>query len=210
MNRKEKINKLRKDFIIEKAEILFNEKGYHIVTMDDIALKSQYAKKTLYNYIESKEELFLHVYVRGLIKRVEFIEAKLDDNADGFTNIKKFGLAYFKFYQQNPGILKHQLIGDNSTISFAGIDKNSFAELDSWQKKGNNLIINNIKKGCADGSIDPLINYDFWFPHFIYTLRFSIAKALMGKVPDLNLGENKDTEKWVKWVLKQLLNEIKK
>lgn len=48
----------RRDALIETAERVFLRKGYHAATMDDVASAAGMSKRTLYQLVESKEELF--------------------------------------------------------------------------------------------------------------------------------------------------------
>ena len=52
---------LRKQEIIEKAEILFKEKGYSAVTMRDIATVMGMKAASLYNHIKSKQEILSEI-----------------------------------------------------------------------------------------------------------------------------------------------------
>ncbi len=48
----------RRTHLIEKAEEIFLEKGYHPATMDEIARRAGMSKKTIYTVFASKAELF--------------------------------------------------------------------------------------------------------------------------------------------------------
>jgi AcrR family transcriptional regulator len=52
---------IRKQEIIEKAELLFKEKGYSAVTMRDIALVMGMKAASLYNHIKSKQEILSEI-----------------------------------------------------------------------------------------------------------------------------------------------------
>lgn len=47
--------------ILESAQLLFAEKGYMSVTVDDICKKSNISKGSFYNYFPSKESIFLEI-----------------------------------------------------------------------------------------------------------------------------------------------------
>lgn len=51
----------KKDRVLQTALLLFGEKGFHGVTMDDIASKLGISKASLYQYCESKEDLFSQI-----------------------------------------------------------------------------------------------------------------------------------------------------
>ncbi|MEG2814125.1 MAG: helix-turn-helix domain-containing protein [Oscillospiraceae bacterium] len=52
--RRELIEKMHRENILNAAEELFSTKGYEKTTVDDIAHKSQYSKRTIYIYFKSK------------------------------------------------------------------------------------------------------------------------------------------------------------
>jgi AcrR family transcriptional regulator len=56
---------VRKNQIMEKAKALFAEKGYHPVTVDEVAEACGVAKGTVYLYFESKAELFIEIFVEA-------------------------------------------------------------------------------------------------------------------------------------------------
>ncbi len=84
--------------IIQEALILFGEKGFDGTSMELIAQKSGYSKGNLYQYFESKEDLF-----SAVMKETSFhfdmrnIEKKFA-GADLETLIYKMGLAYIKMF----------------------------------------------------------------------------------------------------------------
>jgi AcrR family transcriptional regulator len=70
----------RHEDILRHAAALFKEKGYHGVTMDDIARSLQMSKLSIYYYFESKEDLLYqindkaHKKLLRTLKRIETTE----------------------------------------------------------------------------------------------------------------------------------------
>lgn len=56
----------RKNHITDSAFKLFSEKGFSNTSMDDIVKKSGVSKGGIYNYFQSKEEIFLEIAERRL------------------------------------------------------------------------------------------------------------------------------------------------
>lgn len=54
----------RREALITAAERVFLRKGYHAATMDDIAASACMSKRTLYQLVESKEQLFTSLLLR--------------------------------------------------------------------------------------------------------------------------------------------------
>ncbi len=51
--------------LLEAAAHLFAERGYAGVTMDELAVRLQKKKATLYHYVATKEELILEIFIHG-------------------------------------------------------------------------------------------------------------------------------------------------
>jgi AcrR family transcriptional regulator len=70
MNRRRTSRKTanRKDQIIEVGTRLFADRGYHAVTLDEVAEKLEVSKGTLYHHISSKEEILREICNRGMKK----------------------------------------------------------------------------------------------------------------------------------------------
>lgn len=58
LSRKEREKLYRRAEILSAAIPLFAEKGYESTTIDDIAEKAEYGKGTIYNYFNSKEDIY--------------------------------------------------------------------------------------------------------------------------------------------------------
>lgn len=58
LTRKEREKLQRRSDILDSATKLFAEKGFNSTTLEDIAVKSEFGIGTIYNYFQSKEEIF--------------------------------------------------------------------------------------------------------------------------------------------------------
>jgi AcrR family transcriptional regulator len=104
--RKEREYLQHRDEILQAAEKLFAEIGYHNTSMDMIAEKAEFSKGSLYNYFKNKEYLFfcmldekLELFSKGLNDRIR----KLSDIEDKICALIDF---YFDFFNRNAGFFK--------------------------------------------------------------------------------------------------------
>ncbi|HON18246.1 MAG TPA: TetR/AcrR family transcriptional regulator [Salinivirgaceae bacterium] len=72
-------NILRQTAIIDAATAVFLEKGYDEATFTDFAEKSNYNKRTIYLYFNSKDDIFAAVAYRVLEKIEEAIINAIDE-----------------------------------------------------------------------------------------------------------------------------------
>ena len=61
--------------VLQAAAQLFNERGFHATSLDDVAAQLHVSKPTLYYYVKSKEEILLQCVGRGLQLTLDGIDA---------------------------------------------------------------------------------------------------------------------------------------
>ena len=84
-NKKEAVAALHRAQIMTAAEKLFSEKGYEQTTIEDISKESEYSRRTIYAYYESKDDILHCIIEKGLQALKTDIENAANDNA-GFTD----------------------------------------------------------------------------------------------------------------------------
>jgi len=70
---------LSRDEILRAAAQIFQEKGYHAASMQDIAEAVELKKGSLYHHVTSKQEILLALLDEALdliIERLQVVEAK--------------------------------------------------------------------------------------------------------------------------------------
>lgn len=102
--RKRREKEARRAKIIESAKIIFLSNGFDNTTMETIAVEAELSKGSLYNYFESKDDLYLAVAAIAIRMINEFCE-KIDTTV--MTDIERLiaiGNAIFEFSEQHPDI----------------------------------------------------------------------------------------------------------
>jgi TetR/AcrR family transcriptional regulator len=61
--------------ILESAERVFVCKGYHTATVDEIARDAEFAAGTIYNFFESKEDLYIRVIEKVVREFIDLFES---------------------------------------------------------------------------------------------------------------------------------------
>jgi len=75
---KERQRQEREALILKAAEEVLIEKGYHEMSMDEIAARVGISKGTVYLHFASKEDLVFALFERDMQKFQELIEARID------------------------------------------------------------------------------------------------------------------------------------
>ncbi|MFQ6607335.1 MAG: TetR/AcrR family transcriptional regulator [Fidelibacterota bacterium] len=159
LERKEREKQQRRADIMQAAKEVFFAKGLISATMDEIAIKAELSKGTLYLYFQSKEELYLSLLHEGDNIFMEMMQKELLPSLSAEELIWKTAHVYYEFYKQYPDYFKitYQLhLGDlrnkvtpelyESCMSQAkemlrmiegiiqkGIGEGTFRKVDAWK-----------------------------------------------------------------------------
>jgi AcrR family transcriptional regulator len=106
LTRKEREKIRHKSEIINSALDLFSEKGFHNVSMQDIAVRSEYAVGTLYNFFQSKEQLFEELRNDCANKILQILVPILESDQPEKEKIQSFVMHHLEFAEQNLKFIK--------------------------------------------------------------------------------------------------------
>ncbi len=96
----------KKEAFLDAAEKLFMEKGFENTSIDEVAKNAGLTKRTLYQYFQSKEDLFCAVALKGA--RLLSIDAfaALERGQNAREKIHMINLAHLSFYKEHPGLFQ--------------------------------------------------------------------------------------------------------
>lgn len=111
---KEKQRQEREELILQAAEEMLAEKGYHETSMDEIAVRVGIAKGTVYLHFPSKEHLVMAIFERGIQKLVEGVEASIASEATPRAKMEAvLRFMYGSFFNNRVQAL-FSILGNNS------------------------------------------------------------------------------------------------
>ena len=90
--------------ILDAANKVFAEKGYHEATMDDIAKRLGVSKGAIYLYFSSKEDLFEAMVKTAPQAFKEILYSSFGDEADPVQSATQFFDKMLKLSASNPGL----------------------------------------------------------------------------------------------------------
>ena len=85
MTRKEREREFKRQEIIYAAVKIFATKGYKSTTLDDIAEASEFGKGTIYNYFQSKEDIYKEIIISTLEKHRKSVYT-INEETDSLYN----------------------------------------------------------------------------------------------------------------------------
>lgn len=99
---KRELNKTKKkEIFLNAAEKLFTQKGFEKTSIDEVAKEAKLTKRTLYQYFQSKEDLFYAVALKGAKKLYSASVEAIEKGNNALEKIRLANLAHMQFYIDN-------------------------------------------------------------------------------------------------------------
>ncbi|WP_251387981.1 TetR/AcrR family transcriptional regulator [Mediterraneibacter agrestimuris] len=122
-NKKEAVATLHREQIMKAAEQLFSKKGFAQTTIDDISKASEYSRRTIYSYYESKEDILHHIIEKGLVILKQDIQNAINLNDSFIDGYKLICMAMRKYQVEYP-----HSVNNVNTAKFSDFDIENLSE----------------------------------------------------------------------------------
>jgi AcrR family transcriptional regulator len=132
--------------ILDAAQTLFSNKGYHSTSMDDIVKESGLSKGAIYGHFSSKENLFLAVQKRKLASAFNKVEFSPDDTA-----IEKLKKTLDLFFEDDCQCPRESSVMNLEIFLAAARIESSKADLERHFAEGHRFIQSIIDEGIEKG-----------------------------------------------------------
>jgi len=122
--RREREKIARRDEIFSAALDLFSEKGYHNVSMHEIAEKAEFAIGTLYKFFENKEDLYKALVLEQAEKFHNALVQAIEEPDDEIEKLRNYVRAKGELFTANVQMIR-LYFSETSGASFnikAGLD----------------------------------------------------------------------------------------
>jgi len=106
LSRKEREKLRHREEILAVALRLFSDRGFHNVSMQEIAEKSEFGVGTLYNFFDSKEQLFVELMKAGIERIGQLLIPILDSNQEERKKLSEFIRAHVDIIESNLEFIK--------------------------------------------------------------------------------------------------------
>lgn len=101
--RRQREREVRRELVIEAAMAIYAEEGYHAITMEKIAERSEVSRAALYLYFKNKEEIVLSAIVSHADYFAERLRAMYEKRESIKENLfEELWGCYRSFYEKNP------------------------------------------------------------------------------------------------------------
>ncbi|CAN5133962.1 TetR/AcrR family transcriptional regulator [soil metagenome] len=91
---KAQLRERKRDALLLAAVRMFNERGYHATSLDDVAARLGVSKPVVYHYLGNKEQVLLRCMARGLQELQEAFTAGRTTGGTGLDRLHRFLVGY--------------------------------------------------------------------------------------------------------------------
>ena len=132
--------------ILTVAAQMFAQRGFHEITIDDIASRLQVTKPTIYHYIRSKDDIFFQITQFALDEIRSEVATKAGETLPAIERLDKFIHVYGEFLLTDFGLCM-------ALVSDRVLDPKPRRELRRLKKKIEEQVRDIVEDGKRDGSI---------------------------------------------------------
>jgi len=145
---------------MDAAQKLFAGKGFKNVKMEEIAKEAEFTRKTLYAYFNSKEDLYLEVFIRISKQRWSFLNNEMKKVDNGLPRIREVGKANYDYTVANPEHFKMIVYLDHYGMDFSIKNNDLQNEMMKARKEIVETLHSAYRKGQQDGFIRSDLDID--------------------------------------------------
>ena len=139
----------KRDALLRAAVRMFNDRGFHATSLDDVAASLGISKPTIYHYLGNKEQVLLECVTLGLNQLLDAAAEARASDGSGSERLVSFLRRYAEINMDDFG--RCVIRTSDSALSPDGLRK--FREL---KKRIDIAMRGLIAEGIADGSIAPV------------------------------------------------------
>lgn len=145
--------------ILDAALHLFSEYGFHDVSMQQVADRSEFSIGTLYNFFDNKEHLYSTLLGELSEKFHHAVTSAIDAGSDEIEMLRNFVTAKAEIFSENIEIVR-LYFQETSGARFnfkAGLDEEIRTRYAEFMKKLTMVFANGIKKKRFNNIADPYL-----------------------------------------------------
>lgn len=164
-----KDNKRKK--IIAAAVELFAKNNYHEVMMEDVAKTASIAKGTLYNYFNSKEDLYFDIIKYNYNSLLSSLNENLKNSTDPLESLKLYISHLFNFFVDNKNFF---LLAQKESLNNGNISCN---DIKSLKQNLRDALVKILNKGLEE-NLFRKITPDFYSDLVLGSIRAAANRCI--------------------------------
>jgi len=147
----------RRKLILKSARALFFKKGFHKVTVDEIAKIAELGKGSIYLYFNSKEEIYAQILLNDIENLYQLVSPVFEKRGSTMDLLEEFSRIYVDFFL-NEGELFRILIAYMVHPDQMNLTKELNSKILEANARSVSIIGKILEKGVSSGELSPQIN----------------------------------------------------
>ena len=136
----------KREAVLRAAVRMFNERGFHAASLDDVAASLGVSKPTIYHYLGNKDQVLLECVTRGVEQLRAAADAAHAEPGTGLGRLRQFLRRYAEIIMDDFGRCVIRTADEQLTAESA-------ARFRALKRQIDEAMQGLIAKGIADGSI---------------------------------------------------------
>ncbi|QVK17672.1 TetR/AcrR family transcriptional regulator [Mycoplasmatota bacterium] len=205
-NKNKIIAELHRKNILCSAEELFKEQGFINTTINDISRLSEYSRRTIYSYFNSKEEILNYIVLQGLEELLRNVTVALESSNNYLGQYKLICKAMESYYLNSPFSFKMVDQMQNKNIDIDTVST-TVKKIFAVGKEINDLLEAYIETGKKQG----VFRVDIKTKETVYIMWSNIASLLSlinNKGQFIEKDTNTTKEEFLNYGYIQIINSI--
>lgn len=159
--------RVTRDSILDAAEVLFIDRGYHGTRVSEVARLADVSIGSIYVHFENKEGLYAALMERGLSIEARYFDAIFDnEEISDLEKIISIGEAYLQFFRDYPAYFRMLMIPHEDVPESAAdtpVGQQVVARGERQRGQLSEVISRCIEQGILRSDIDPDNAAYFWW-----------------------------------------------
>ncbi len=139
----------KRNAVLRAAVRMFNERGFHATSLDDVATTLGITKPTIYHYLGNKDQVLLECVTIGLQQLLDAAETARGEPGTGIDRLRRFLQRYAEINMDDFG----RCVIRTGDEVLSRVSAKRYREL---KRAIDTAMRRLIEEGIADGSIPPL------------------------------------------------------
>lgn len=156
--RKERERELKRSIMLKAAEALIREKGLEHLNMDEVAVRAEVSKGSLYQYFNNKTDLVLGICHKASIMMNTMTAKVLTEDKTGLEMVYQIGINYLKFAGEHPEFYRAMRFLENYKDTDQAKNSDYLSMCGQNRQESFRVMVRAIQIGMQDGSINPSYN----------------------------------------------------
>ncbi|WP_336952748.1 TetR/AcrR family transcriptional regulator [Sphingobium aromaticivastans] len=139
----------KREAVLRAAVRMFNDRGFHATSLDDVAASLGISKRTIYHYLANKDQVLLECVTIGLQQLLAAAERAREEEGDGRQRLIRFLRRYAEVNMDDFG----RCVVRTGEEALSPASRPRYRQL---KREIDNALRTLIEEAMADGSIAPV------------------------------------------------------